>query len=95
MALFITLINDSEEIRKHPEGTIDRAKHFCAAAKKMGVTVKEILWVQGKYDGVALLEAPNAEAVSALMLLMKDLRTQTFRAYSIEDIKKILDRMEV
>jgi len=95
MALFLALINDLDEIKKQPEGTVDRAQKFCEVAKKMGITVKEILWVQGKYDGIALLEAPDPEIVSALMLCMKNYRSQTFRVYDEDDMKQILARMEV
>ena len=55
-------------------------------AKDFGVSVKELVWTQGRYDIVAIVEA--ADEVSAMALnvsvgAMGNIRTETLRAFSM------------
>ena len=65
-------------------------------AEKAGVTVKEVFWCHGQFDTVAILDAPDTEAASALTLSVASLgniRTQLRRAFTEEDMKGILAKM--
>ena len=53
-------------------------------AKKCGVTVKDMYWTLGAYDVVAICEAPDDEAATALSLSVcsrGNIRSQTLRAF--------------
>ena len=45
-----------------------RANAIKAAAKKMGVKVKDIYWTLGAFDGAVVIDAPDDETATALML---------------------------
>jgi uncharacterized protein with GYD domain len=65
-------------------------------AKKCGASVKEVFWTLGEYDIVAVVEAPDDISVTALGLssgALGNVRTQTLRAFTQEDMKSILGKM--
>ena len=73
-----------------------RADAFKNMAKKCGASVKEVFWTLGEYDIVAVVEAPDDISVTALGLssgALGNVRTQTLRAFTQEDMKSILGKM--
>ena len=73
--------------------TTKRASAFTAAARKMGVKVKEIYWTMGAADGLLVLDAPDEETITALLLHLGSLgnvHTKTARAFSASEMDKIL-----
>lgn len=93
MATFIALLNFTEQGIRGFKDTTKRADNFNKAAKKAGVTVKDVYWTVGGYDGVLILEADDdASASSALISLgaLGNVRTQTLRAYNRKEIEGIL-----
>jgi uncharacterized protein with GYD domain len=61
-------------------------------AKTFGVTVKDIFWTQGRYDVVAITDAPDELSATALNLSLSALgnvRTESLRAFSAEEMAKI------
>jgi uncharacterized protein with GYD domain len=93
MATFITLINDTDLAKKSFKDSVSRIKQFTAKAEKLGIKVKCIYGSMGKYDGVAVLEAKNAETISALMLSSGTFRSETFQAFSTDELTKIIKKM--
>ena len=96
MGTFITLIHDTDRSVQSIKETIERAESFKHMAMEMGVTVREIYWTQGQYDGVAILDAPDGESVSALMIKLSvsgNVRTQTFMAYTIEEMFEVVSKL--
>ena len=73
-----------------------RADAFKNMAKKCGASVKEVFWTLGEYDIVAVVEAPDDISVTAPGLssgALGNVRTQTLRAFTQEDMKSILGKM--
>jgi uncharacterized protein with GYD domain len=73
-----------------------RAEAFRGMAKKLGCTVKELLWVQGKYDIVSIVEAPDDATLAALTVSIAKLgniTTQTSRAFSMAEVSSILEKV--
>jgi uncharacterized protein with GYD domain len=96
MATYIVLFNFTDQGIRNVKETTKRAETFRETAKKLGVTVKEIYWTLGQYDGVANLEAPDAAAVTAVSLSMGALgnvRMQTLPAFSAGEMGDILSKM--
>ena len=65
-------------------------------AKKSGVTVKDLYWTLGQYDVIAVFEAPDDEAAISLSLSVSsrgNVRSQTLRAFSFDEVKMILGKM--
>ena len=96
MPTYIALVNFTEQGIRNIKQTTDRAKALSAAAAKLGVKVKETYWTMGAYDAVLVVDAPNDEAITALALSagsLGNIRTQTMRAYSADEMNKILAKL--
>ncbi len=96
MAMFVVLAGFTDQGIRNVKETIGRAEAFKEMAKKTGITVKNLYWTLGKYDVVAICEAPDDESATALSLSLcsrGNLRFETLRAFSSEEMKKILGKM--
>jgi uncharacterized protein with GYD domain len=96
MAMFVVLAGFTDQGIRNVKETIGRAEAFKEMAKKTGITVKNLYWTLGKYDVVAICEAPDDESATALSLSLcsrGNLRSETLRAFSSEEMKKILGKM--
>jgi uncharacterized protein with GYD domain len=96
MATFVLLVNFTDQGIRNIKDTIDRAKAFQGMAKKSGVTLKELCWTMGRYDVIAVFEAPDDESATALAFSASSLgsvRSEVLRAFSFEDMKQILGKM--
>ncbi|MBI3002657.1 MAG: GYD domain-containing protein [candidate division NC10 bacterium] len=97
MASFVALTKFTEQGIKNVNQTTKRAEAFREAAKKMGVTVKEIYWTLGRYDVVSVFDAPDDETALRLMLSLGSLgnvRTETLRAFSVQEMGQVLKGMK-
>jgi uncharacterized protein with GYD domain len=96
MPTYVTLSNFTEQGMKNIKDTAKRAEAFKKAAKEAGITIKEILWTQGQYDIVTVLEAPDEITASALALSVGKLGNitgQTLRAFTATEMEKILQKV--
>ncbi len=76
--------------------SIERADAFKQVAAKFGATVKDIYWTQGSRDIVAICEAPDDETATTLALSVAargNVRSETSRAFSLDEVQKTLGRM--
>lgn len=96
MATFIVLVNFTDQGIKNIKESPKRAKAFQDLARKFGSTVKEIYWTQGQYDLITVVEAPDEQTMSALILSVASLgnvRGQTLRAFNAAEFGAILKKM--
>ena len=96
MATYISLGNFTEKGARELGDTVKRADGFKKLAKKLGATVKELVWTQGKYDIVAIIEAPDDATAAAVFLNVAKLgnvRGQTLRAFTAAEMEKILEKV--
>ena len=96
MATYVVLANYTDQGIRNVKDTIKRVDAFKASAKKAGVTVKDFYWTLGQHDCVLVMEAPDEESAMTLGLSVGSLgnvRTQTLRAFSAEEIGRILSKM--
>ena len=71
----------------------DAKEEVTAAAKKLGVKVKDLYWTLGQHDGVLILEAADDAAVTSALLPLGArgfVHTSTARAFSASEIDKII-----
>ena len=59
MVAYVVLANFTEQGIRNAKESPKRAEAFKAMAKTFGVTVREIVWTQGRYDIVTILDAPD------------------------------------
>jgi uncharacterized protein with GYD domain len=96
MATYIILANFTEQGIRNVKDTTKRADAFKTMAQKAGVTVKEEYWTLGAHDIVAIVEAPDDIAVTALALstgALGNVHTQTLRAFSKAEMTTIVGKM--
>ena len=96
MATYVILAKFTDQGIKTAKESPKRAEAFKQMAKTFGVTVKDIFWTQGRYDIVAITEAPDELTGTALNLSLGGLgniRTESLRAFSAEDMTKIVAKM--
>ena len=96
MATYVVLGNFTDQGIRNAKDSPKRADAFKDMAKKSGVTVKEVFWTQGQYDIVTIVEAPDDVSATALALslgALGNVRTQTLRAFSAADMKKVIGKM--
>ena len=96
MATFISTIKFTRQGFKAIGDTTKRATALKSAAKKMGVKVKDIYWTLGKYDGLLVLDAPDDETATALLLHLGSLgnvQTTTVRAFTATEMNNVLAKM--
>jgi len=58
--------------------------------------MREVLWTMGKYDVVCVLEAEDEQALAAFNLataMQGNLRSHSLRAYSADEMDKILAKL--
>ncbi|MDA9399431.1 GYD domain-containing protein [Bradyrhizobium sp. CCBAU 45389] len=96
MVTYVVLSNFTDQGVRNVKDSPKRADAFKEMAKTFGVTVKEIVWTQGRYDVVTVLEAPDEAAAMSLSLslgALGNVRTETLRAFSAADMTKIVGKM--
>jgi uncharacterized protein with GYD domain len=96
MPTFVVLANFSDQGIKNVKQTIERAEAFKQMAAKTGATVKEVYWTLGAHDVVAICEAPDDETATALSLSVAsrgNVRSETLRAFTFDEMKKIMGKM--
>jgi uncharacterized protein with GYD domain len=97
MATYVTLIRFTEQGAKNVRETRRRAAAFREEAAKSGVTVREVYWTLGSYDGLLVLDAPDEKTVTAAMVSLGSLgnvRTQTMRAFDESEIGQVVEPRE-
>ena len=93
MPTYITLFRYTQQgIENVKEGParVDAAKE---AFKAMGGELKEFYLVMGQYDAVVIGEMPDDETVAKLSLAIGskgNLRTETLRAFTEDEYRKII-----
>ena len=96
MAYYVILSNFTDQGIKSIKDTQKRAEAFKAAASKSGIKIHTLLWTLGQHDVVAIAEADDDIAATALALSVASLgniRTQTLRAFDTADMAKIMAKM--
>ena len=96
MITYVVLVNFTDQGIRNAKDTVKRAEALKEMAKKFGVTIKEFFWTQGQYDIVTITEAPDEVSGTALnmsLCALGNVRTQTLRAFSADEMKQVITKM--
>ncbi|OGA33664.1 MAG: GYD family protein [Betaproteobacteria bacterium RIFCSPLOWO2_12_FULL_62_13b] len=95
MATFISLINFTDQGIRNVKDSPQRYEAFMAMAQKLGVTIKSVYYTVGNYDLVVIVEGSDEAATAALLKVgsLGNVRTQTLRAFSLDEMKSIIGKM--
>jgi uncharacterized protein with GYD domain len=97
MAMYISLLQFTEQGIRNVKDTTKRAAAATAEAEKMSMKVRDAFWTLGPYDLVLLLEAPDDQSVTAFSLklgALGNVKTQTLRAFRSEEMEGILAKIK-
>jgi uncharacterized protein with GYD domain len=95
MATFISLINFTDQGIRNVKDSPDRYEAFKALAEKVGGTVKGVYYTMGHYDMVVIVEGSDEAAMAAMLKVgsLGNVRTETLRGFSLEEMRKIIGKM--
>ena len=96
MQTYILLVNFTDQGMRNVKETIGRANAFKIMADKSGATIKVLCWTMGRYDVIAVFEAPDDESATALAFSASSLgnvQSEILRAFSFEEMSRILGKM--
>ena len=97
MAKYVSLLQFTDQGIRSVKDTLKRAAAATAEAEKMGAKITQAFWTMGAYDLVLLVDAHDAETVSALSLKLGSLgnvKSQTMRAFERAEMERILDKIK-
>jgi len=96
MGTYIALSSFTDQGVRSIKDTTKRADAVQEAAKKFGAKMTQIYWTLGKYDLIAVIEAPDDESATAFSLAIAgtgNVRMQTLRAFSKDEMNGILGKL--
>jgi uncharacterized protein with GYD domain len=96
MSTYIALVTFTDQGVRYIRQTTERSKGLVNAAANLGIKIKDIYWTMGAYDAVFTAEAPDDETMTAFaasMGALGNIRTQTLRAFSADEMTKILGKL--
>jgi uncharacterized protein with GYD domain len=97
MAMYVSLIQFTDQGIRNIKDTVKRGDAAMAEARKLGMKITEEFWTMGAYDVVVMFDAPNDETMSAFMLKIGSLgnvKSQTLRAFRREEMENILAKIK-
>ena len=96
MPTYISLVQFTDNGIQAAKETTQRVADWATKVQSMGVSVKQMYWTLGEYDQVCVFEAPDDETAASVLLaadLLGNIRTQTLRAFTASEMKKILAKV--
>ena len=96
MPTYVVLMNWTDQGIRSVKDTVQRRDQANALAEKHGASIEEVYWTVGPYDLVSIVEAPEDESATAMLLELAtagNLRTTTLRAYDREEMSGVLQRL--
>ena len=96
MPTYISLVQFTDKGIQSAKETTQRVADWAAKVQSMGVSVNQMYWTLGEYDQVCVFEAPDDETAASVLLaadLLGNIRTQTLRAFTASEMKKILAKV--
>ena len=96
MPTYVTLMNWTDQGIRTAKDSVQRRDQANALAEKHGVSIEQVYWTVGPYDLVTIIEAPDDESATSMLLELGsagNLRTRTLRAYDREEMSGIIQRL--
>jgi len=96
MSNYVLLIDWTEQGIKNVKDTVKRAKSFESAIEKAGGKSLGFYYTIGRYDMVAIVQAPTDEAIASVLFSLGGLgnvRTETLKAFSTNEAANIIEKL--
>ncbi|MFL6331013.1 MAG: GYD domain-containing protein [Nitrososphaeraceae archaeon] len=89
-------MNWTDQGIKNVKDTVKRAKSFEGAIEKAGGKSLGLYYTIGRYDFVAIVEAPNDEAIASVLYItgsLGNVHTETLKAFSTDEAANIIEKL--
>jgi len=88
-------VNFTDQGIRNVKDSPARYEAFRALAEKVEGTVKGIYYAMGRYDMVVIVEGGDEAAMTVMLKVgsLGNVRTETLRGFSLEEMRKIIDKM--
>ena len=96
MSKYTLLINWTEQGIRNVKDTIKRAKSFEDAVEKAGGNSLCFYYTMGRYDMVAMVEAPTDQTMASILFRLGSLgnvRTETLKTFSMDETSNIIEKL--
>ena len=93
MPTYVTFYRFTDQGRKKVKDTVKRAEYVRKQNEARRFKVIGHYWTQGRYDLVAVVDAPSEEAMVAGLFNIAEegnVVSETLRAYTAEEMQRIL-----
>ncbi len=96
MPTYVVLLNWTDQGIRNVRDTLERTDRADEGAGKHGARFLQHYWTVGPYDLVSILEAPDDESATAVLLeagSAGNIRSTTLRAFDREEMRGIIERL--
>jgi uncharacterized protein with GYD domain len=93
MPIYVQLIKWTDQGRKAVDSLPDRVDAVTQQIEQMGVKVIGNYVTMGRYDQIAIAEAPDDATVAKIAILIAgrgNATTETLRAFTMEEVRQLL-----
>jgi uncharacterized protein with GYD domain len=93
MPRYVALYRFAAEGAKNIRETVQRARQTREQTEKRGFKVRALLWTQGSYDLVSIIDAPSEESMMGAManvVAAGNVSSTTMRAFDDKEMEGIL-----
>jgi uncharacterized protein with GYD domain len=97
MAKFVVLLNWTDQGVRNAQDTVTRFQQARDAMQEMGVSFDTILWTMGRYDMVAILDAPDAKTVATGLAQLGqagNVRTETLVGFTSDEVRGMMQTVK-
>ncbi len=96
MATYVVLCSWTDEGARAAKETVQRSEKAREVIRGLGGELRHLYWTMGRYDLVAITEAPDDETASAISVAIGSagmLHMETLRAFSADEVTQILGKI--
>jgi uncharacterized protein with GYD domain len=96
MPTYISLVQFTDKGIQAAKETTQRVADWASKVESSGVSIRDMYWTLGQYDQVCVFDAPDDETAASVLLgadILGNIRTQTLRAFTPAEMKKILAKV--
>ncbi len=93
MATYVILYTFTPDGAKNIRDSIKTAGRVRQQNARVGFTIKDVYWLQGSYDMVAIVDAPSEEAMMGAMMNVVsagNVTSVTMRAFDAVEMSRVL-----
>jgi uncharacterized protein with GYD domain len=95
MPTYVSLVNWTEQGIRNFRDSVRRVEDFRGVIEKNGGQLRQCFWLLGEYDVVTVLNFPDDETATAVLLQLGaagNVRTKTMKAFDAEQMTAIIQR---